>query len=84
MALAQISPTTVVANPANVNPLAHTNYNVSAAAAGSMAQKKSDRAKSDSVTISRQALEKSAKSEEGTEKAKDALTQEAAQQTARK
>lgn len=72
----QLSPTALIANPSHVNPLAQATYNVSAAAAGTMAQQKTARDKSDSVTISRQALEKAAQAEEdGT--AKQAQTREA-------
>lgn len=71
MSLAQISPTILVANPSNVNPLAHSSHNVSAAAAGALAQQKTDRSKSDSVTISRQALEKAARAEKRTDGARE-------------
>jgi len=75
MTLAQLSPVVVVANPANVNPLAHVNHNAAAAAAGSIAQQKADKAKSDSVTISRQALEKAARGEKETDTAREAVSQ---------
>jgi hypothetical protein len=73
--IAQLSPTAVIANPAHVNPLASSTYNQSAAAAGTMAQQKTARDKSDSVTISRQALEKAALDEDG--KPKETHTKEA-------
>jgi len=60
MSLPQLSPNALIGNPANLNPLAHATHNVSAAVAGSMAQQKTAQAKSDSVNISRQALEKAA------------------------
>lgn len=84
MSIAQLSPVIVVANPANVNPLAHTANNISAAAAGSLAQQKADRAKSDSVTISREALEKAAKAEKRTDHANGALVQDAPEKAAKK
>lgn len=59
----QLSPNALIANPGHINPLAHATYNVSAAAAGTMAQQKTAREKSDSVNISRQALEKAAEAE---------------------
>lgn len=56
--LPQLSANALIGNPSNLNPLASATYNVSASAAGTMAQQKTARDKSDSVTISRQALEK--------------------------
>lgn len=58
-----LSPTALIGNPANINPLAQSAYNTSAAVAGTMAQQKTKEDKSDSVTISRQALEKAAEAE---------------------
>lgn len=77
MSIAQLSPTAMIGNPANINPLAHTAYNLSAAAAGTLAQQQTARAKSDSVTISRQALEKAAQAEGQDGNAKEAQTREA-------
>ena len=74
MSLPQLSPNSVIANPAHINPLAHVNNNVSAAAAGSMAQQKTGRQKRDSVTISREALEKAAHVEGHDPEAKETLT----------
>lgn len=56
--LPQLSPNALIGNPANLNPLAHAAYNVSAVAAGTAAQQKIARDKSDSVTISRQGTRK--------------------------
>lgn len=84
MSIVQLSPTTVVANPTNVNPLAHATYNVSASAAGSVAQQKATQAKSDSVTISRQALEKAAQTETHGDDVKDTQTKEAPKKTTAK
>ena len=61
----QISPNALIGNPVHLNPLASSTYNQSAAAAGTMAQQKTARDKSDSVTISRQALEKASLGEDG-------------------
>ena len=82
MSIAQLSPIVVVANPTNVNPLAHSTSNVAAAYAGSVAQQKSTQAKSDSVTISRQALEKAAKYDAETGEAKNTQTGAAPQKSA--
>jgi len=73
----QLSPNALIGNPANLNPLAHSAYNVSAAAAGSMAQQKTARDKSDSVTISRQALEKAMEAEGQDGNAKETQTKQA-------
>lgn len=73
----QLSPNALIGNPANINPLAHATYNVSAGAAGTMAQQKTTRDKSDSVTISRQALEKAADVEGQNGDSKQAQTREA-------
>ena len=63
MSIPQLSPNALTGNPANLNPLAHATHNVSAAVAGSVAQEKTARMKSDSVNISRKALEKAAQAE---------------------
>ena len=78
MSLPQLSPNAVRANPTNINPLAHANNNVSAAVAGSMAQQQTAQMKSDSVTISRQALEKAAQAEKHDGDVKDNQAREAA------
>ncbi|MDD5284585.1 MAG: hypothetical protein PHD54_01900 [Desulfuromonadaceae bacterium] len=75
--LPQLSPNALIGNPANLNPLAHASYNVSASAAGTMAQQKTARDKSDSVTISRQALEKSAEADGHDGNAKETQTKQA-------
>jgi len=65
-----LSPNAVIGNPGHLNPLAQSSYNQSAAAAGTMAQQKTARDKSDSVTISREALEKASQAgaQDGTPK----------------
>lgn len=75
--LPQLSPNALIGNPANLNPLAHSTYSVSAAAAGTMAQQKTARDKSDSVTISREALEKASEVEVHDGNAKETQTKEA-------
>ena len=75
--LPQLSPNALIGNPAHLNPLAQSTYNQSAAAAGTMAQQKTARDKSDSVTISRQALEKASETEGHNANAKDTQTKEA-------
>jgi len=75
--LPQLSPNALIGNPANLNPLAHATYNVSAVAAGTAAQQKIARDKSDSVTISRQALEKASETEGHNADAKETETKEA-------
>lgn len=75
--LPQLSPNALIGNPANLNPLAQATYNVSAAAAGTAAQQKIARDKSDSVTISRQALEKASEAEGKNADAKETRTKDA-------
>ena len=78
MQLAQISPAFVVGTPPNLNPQARADNTVTAAVVGTVAQKSTQKAKSDSVTISREAMAKAAKA--GTQKrsGKDAQTNGAA------
>lgn len=75
--LPQLSPNALIGNPANLNPLAHAAYNVSASAAGTAAQQKIARDKSDSVTISRQALEKASEAGGQNAEAKESQTKAA-------
>ena len=75
--MAQLSPNALIGNPAYINPLAHSTYHLSASAAGTMAQQKTARDKSDSVNISRQAMEKAAQAESQDGQAKQAQTREA-------
>jgi hypothetical protein len=76
-AMPQLSPNALIGNPTYLNPLAHSTYNLSAAAAGSLVQHKIARDKSDSVNISRQAMEKAAQAESQDGMAKQAQTREA-------
>lgn len=77
MSIPQISPHFLVSNPAHINPQAHSTYTMTAAVAGHVAQQKTAQEKSDSVNISREALEKAAKAENGKEDAKEAQTRQA-------
>jgi hypothetical protein len=74
MTLPQLSPASLIANPGNINPLAHANNNTAAAVAGTVAQQNTRRSKTDSVTISREALAKASETENG----KGTQTKEAA------
>lgn len=78
MELAQISPAVVVDNPANLNPLAQANNTVTAAVVGTVAQKSTQKAKSDSVTISREAMAKAAKAGTQNRNGKETQTKSAA------
>lgn len=80
MPLAQLSPAVVVGIPNNLNPLAQANNTATAAVVGTIAQKSTQKAKSDSVTISREAMAKAAEAEAQTGSGKDAQTKDAAPQ----
>ena len=58
MSIAQISPNSVAVSPADVNPQAKTDQNASAAQAAQDAQKAAQAHKTDTVTISQQAVQK--------------------------
>jgi len=81
MSLAQLSPAVVVGTPANLNPLAQANDGATATVVGTMAQRSTQKAKSDSVTISREAMAKAAESGAQAESGKDAPTKGAAPRT---
>ena len=78
MDLAQISPAVVVGNPTNLNPLAQGDNTATAAVVGSVAQKSTQKAKSDSVTISREAMAKAAEAGTQNRSGKDVQTKDAA------
>ena len=78
MQLAQISPAVVVGNPSNLNPLAQANNTVTAAVVGAVAQKSTQKTKSDSVNISREAMAKAAEAGTQNRSGKDAQTKDAA------
>lgn len=58
MSIAQISPNSVAVSPADVNPQAKTDQSASTAQAAQDAQKAAQAHKTDTVTISRQAVQK--------------------------
>ncbi|KAB0663709.1 hypothetical protein F6V25_16170 [Oryzomonas japonica] len=80
MPLAQLSPAVIVGTPTNLNPLAQANNTATAAVVGTIAQKSTQKAKSDSVTISREAMAKAAEAEAQSGSGKDAQTKGAAPQ----
>jgi len=61
MSLAQLSPSSVLANPAYINPHAQTEQKATPAHASQTADVGVTKAKTDTVTISQQALQMSAK-----------------------
>ncbi|RII27448.1 MAG: hypothetical protein CXR30_15145 [Geobacter sp.] len=61
MALAQLSPSSVLANPAYINPHAQTEQKAAPVQANQTADIGVTKAKTDTVTISQQALQMSAK-----------------------
>jgi hypothetical protein len=78
MELAQLSPVVVVSTPNNLNPLAQADNTVTAAVVGAVAQKSTQKAKSDSVTISREAMSKAAEAGTQNRSGKEAQTKDAA------
>jgi hypothetical protein len=78
MELAQLSPAAVVGTPTNLNPLAQADNTATATVVGTMAQKSTQKAKSDSVTISREAMAKAAEAGTKNRSGKDAQTKDAA------
>jgi hypothetical protein len=78
MELAQISPAVVVGTPTNLNPLTQADTAATAAVVGTMAQKSTQKAKSDSVTISRVAMAKAAEAGKKNGSGKDTQTRDAA------
>jgi hypothetical protein len=78
MELAQLSPAAVVGTPSNINPLAQADNTVTAAVVGTMAQKSTQKSKSDSVTISREAMAKAGEAGTQNRSGKEAQTKDAA------
>jgi hypothetical protein len=78
MELAQLSPAAVVGTPTNLNPLAQQDNTVTAAVVGAVAQKSTQKTKSDSVTISREAMAKAAEAGTQNRTGKEAQTKNAA------
>jgi hypothetical protein len=84
MSIPQISPTSVLANPADLNPQVQASQSSSIAKAGEAAQKASVENKSDSVTISRQALSKSSEILSHSKEAKERHSEKVKEQHHRK
>ena len=78
MELAQLSPAVVVNTPNNLNQAAQADNTATAAVVGTVAQKNTQKAKSDSVTISREAMAKAAEAGAQNRSGKDAQTTYAA------
>ena len=78
MELAQLSPVAVVGTPTNLNPLAQADNTATAAVVGTVAQKSTQKAKSDSVTISREVLAKATEAGTQNSSGKDVQTKSAA------
>lgn len=81
MSLAQLSPAAVVGTPTDLNPLVQTNNAATASVVGTMAQKSTQKAKSDSVTISREAMAKAKEAGAQSGSGKDTQTTYAAPRT---
>ena len=77
MAIAQLSPNSVTANPSYLNPLAHTDRQTSAAKAGETAQSSIKQVQTDTVTLSSQALKMASQSYSPAEEAKESAPQKA-------
>jgi hypothetical protein len=84
MSIPQISPNRVLANPADLNPQVQATQNSSIAKAGEATQKASVENKSDSVTISRQALSKSKEIFRHSEDAKERHSEKVKEQRQKK
>lgn len=75
MSMAQLSPNSVVANPSYVNPLAQSDQHAPIAKATETAQQTIQKTKTDSVTISKQALVMSSQANRTAEDNKDTSVQ---------
>jgi len=75
MSMAQLSPNSVVANPAHINPLAQTDQHAQLAKANEAAQQTIQKTKTDSVTISKQALMMSEQANRAAEEKKEDAAQ---------
>lgn len=84
MSIPQISPNSVLANPADLNPQLQAAQNSSVTKAGEEAQKAAVESKSDSVTISRQALSKASQIQGPPEETKESRTGKAKEKHAEK
>ena len=77
MELAQLSPAVIVNTPTNLNQAAQPDNTVTATVVGNVAQKSTQKAKSDTVTISREAMAKAAEAGTQNRTGKEAQTKEA-------
>ncbi len=71
MAIAQLSPNSVNANPSYLNPLAQTDRQASVAKAGAVAQNSIKQVQTDTVTLSSQALKMASQSYSPAEESKE-------------
>lgn len=80
MALAQLSPNSVMAPSAPIDPHTRTDQSTTTATAGREADNAVRKTTTDTVTISRRAAEMAAKTREPAQKAKEARTEKARKQ----
>lgn len=73
MAIAQLSPNSVTANPSHLNPLAQSESQVSSAKVGESVQNSIKQIQTDTVTISSQALKMASQSYSPAEEAKERM-----------
>ncbi len=71
MSMAQLSPNSVVANPSYINPLAQSDQHAPIVKASETAQQTIQKTKTDSVTISKQALMMSAQTNRPAEETRE-------------
>ena len=71
MSMAQLSPNSVVANPSYINPLAQSDQHAPIAKASEAVQQTIQKTKTDSVTISKQALMMSAQTNRPAEETRE-------------
>ena len=81
MELPQLSPAAVVGTPNNINPLTQSNNAATVAVVGDMAQKSTQKSKSDTVTISREAMAKATEAGTQNKNSKETQTRGAAAKT---
>lgn len=77
MSMIQLSPNSVTANPSHINPLAQTDQHAPIARASEAAQQTIQKTKTDSVTISKQALMMSSQTNRPAEEAQENAVQNA-------
>jgi hypothetical protein len=79
MAIAQLSPNSVAANPAYINPLAQADRQVSVAKASESVQASIKQTQTDTVTLSSQALKMASQSYSPAEESKESTPQKASE-----